>query len=402
MKSICCTLLLFLFFTGCAHKSYSPQTKEMPTVVNAEKLMEINGSVCEEPREIKAKILFKNLPKTHLLESDFSQLPNWSDENYKQALDTFIESCRTPKTQAMYKSLCKKAKSSNNAKEFLETEFAPYEINSEAGEEEGLLTGYYEPHLHGSLVKTNRFKYPVYKTPLDLIIVDLSSIYPKLKNYRLRGRLEGNKLVPYYTRKQSKSGHLRAQVICYVDSKIDLFFLEIQGSGRVTLRDGSTIYLGYDNQNGHRYRAIGRYLVSIGALKLQEVSLQSIRTWLEQNPNRADEVLNYNKSLVFFKLREQPATGALGVVLTPKRSIAVDRRYIPLGSMLYVDTNIKNKNFSSLVLAQDTGGAIKGALRADLFLGYGNDAMQIAGELKSPLKLWILLPKQTIKKEDNS
>ncbi len=399
MKSFIYFLTLFVLLVGCSQKSDSPKIKPQEPLLQTSDVQEANKTLCETKPEIEAKILFNSLPKTHLLESDFSELPNWDEEDYAEALSSFVESCRTPRTQAMYKELCAKAKRTKDAKKFLETEFSPYAINTEEGKDEGLLTGYYEPHLHGSLVRTAKYKYPVYKTPLDLIVVDLSAIYPKLKNYRLRGRLQGNKLVPYYTRKQSKSGHLRAQVLCYVDSKIDLFFLEIQGSGRVTLRDGKTIYLGYDNQNGHRYRAIGRYLVSIGALKLEEVSLQSIRKWLNQHPKRVDEVLNYNKSLVFFKEREQPATGSLGVVLTPKRSVAVDRRYIPLGSMLYVDADIKEKRFSSLVLAQDTGGAIKGAVRADLFLGYGKDAMEIAGELKAPLKLWILLPKQNHKKD---
>ena len=226
-----------------------------------------------------------------------------------------------------------------------------------------------------------------------MIIVDLSSIYPNLKNYRLRGRIKGNKLVPYYTRKETKSHHVKAGVICYTDSKLDLFFLEIQGSGRVVLRNGETIFVGYDNQNGHRYRAIGRYLVKIGALKYEEVSLQSIRAWLNKHPKRIDEVLNYNKSVVYFKQTQKSASGALGVCLTPKRSIAVDRRYIPLGSMLYLNADIKDKNVSKIVVAQDTGGAIKGAIRADMFLGYGKEARNTAGKLKSPLKLWILLPK---------
>ncbi|MDQ7062116.1 MAG: MltA domain-containing protein [Sulfurimonas sp.] len=247
----------------------------------------------------------------------------------------------------------------------------------------------YEVHLK----KTKKYKYPIHETPQDLIIVDLSSIYPKLKNYRLRGKIEGNKLVPYDTRKQSSSKHVPSKIIAYTDSKIDLFFLEIQGSGRVQLDDGKTLYIGYDNQNGHRYRAIGRYLVKIGALKLKNVSLQSIRSWLDKHPSRVNEVLNYNKSVVYFKERENPASGSLGLCLTATRSIAVDRRYIPLGSMLYLNAQIQEEQVSKIVLAQDTGGAIKGAIRADMFLGCGSESREKAGKLKSPLELWILLPK---------
>ncbi|MDQ7067961.1 MAG: MltA domain-containing protein [Sulfurimonas sp.] len=152
------------------------------------------------------------------------------------------------------------------------------------------------------------------------------------------------------------------------------------------------MYVGYDNQNGHKYRAIGRYLVEIGGLRLEDVSLQSIREWLKQNPMRVDEVLNYNKSLVYFKERKQGATGALGLELTASRSVAVDSKYIPLGSMLYLHSNIADKELNKIVFAQDTGGAIKGSVRADLFVGSAKEALEVAGKLKSELKLWILLP----------
>lgn len=344
------------------------------------------------------KPIFKDLPKTHLVPSSFEELPSWDKENYDDALNNFVNSCRSKKTKKIYKEICKEAIGARNAKIFIQEKFIPYSIRDNSSKEEGLLTGYYEPELRGSLKKTARYKYPVHTTPKDLIIVDLSSIYPDLKNYRLRGKIQGNKLVPYNTRAQSTSQHQASQVICYVDSKIDLFFLEIQGSGRVTLDDSSVIFIGYDNQNGHKYRAIGRYLVNIGVLELKDVSLQSIRAWLDANPLRVDEVLNYNDSVVYFKQRKQSASGSLGLCLTASRSIAVDRRYIPLGSILYLSSEIDGTKVNKIVLAQDTGGAIKGAIRADMFLGCGIDAMNSAGMLKSELKLWILLPKK--KEED--
>ena len=339
----------------------------------------------------KPKVMFSDLPKTPLTQTSFEKLPNWDKENYNEALSNFLNSCKSKRTRKLYENTCEEAKSVKNAKVFLEEKFLPFTISSE---KEGLLTGYYEPELKGSLKKTLTYKYPVHTTPKDLIIVDLSSVYPDLKNYRLRGKIKGNRLVPYTTRAQSSSTHIPSDVICYVDSKIDLFFLEIQGSGRVTLEDGSVLYLGYDNQNGHKYRAIGRYLVQIGALELKNVSLQSIRAWLDENPLRVDEVLNYNDSLVFFGKRKQSATGSLGLCLTASRSIAVDRRYIPLGSMLYLSSIIDEKKVQKIVFAQDTGGAIKGKVRADMFLGCGNAARESAGKLKSALKLWILLPRE--------
>ena len=369
MKNIAVIIFILSLFLGCSKDSVKPQEQH------------------------NAKIMFDFLPKTHLIQSSFDELPSWHDEDYDEALNNFINSCKSSKTKKMYEEICSKAKDASVAKKFIQEEFLPYQINEDDGSDEGLLTGYYEPELKGSLVKTEKYKYPIYTTPKDLIVVDLSSIYPELKHYRLRGKLDGTKLVPYDTRKESSSKHIPANIICYTDSKIDLFFLEVQGSGRVKLENGETIFIAYDNQNGHRYSSIGKYLVKLGALKLEDVSLQTIRAWLDENPKRINEVLNYNKSVVYFKQDDSPASGSLGVCLTAKRSIAVDRKYIPLGSMLYMDTKIQDEDISKIVLAQDTGGAIKGALRADMFLGCGDEAMNVAGELKSPLKLWILLPK---------
>lgn len=338
------------------------------------------------------RIVSQKMPKTHLLESSFSKLPNWNSENYEEVLNSFVNSCQTKKTKKLYPGLCEEAKLSNDAKSFLEKQFTPYEVYTKDSQNEGLLTGYYEPQLFGSLKKSEKYKYPVYETPSDLISVDLSSIYPDLKKFRLRGKLEGNRIVPYYPRAESNGNN--SEIICYVDSKIDLFFLEIQGSGRVKLDTDEVLFIGYDNQNGHKYRAIGRYLVKEGALKIEEVSLQSIRKWLDENPLRVDEVLNYNESVVYFKQRKKAASGALGLELTPSRSIAVDRRYIPLGSMVYFNATIDEVDIARMVMAQDTGGAIKGAVRADMFLGFGDDAMNTAGRLKSPLKLWVMLPKK--------
>lgn len=339
-------------------------------------------------------VCLEEMPRTQLVKSDFDELPNWEDEEYRLALDNFIGSCKTSRTKKIYKDLCSEAANALDAKEFLMKYFEPYRIVSKENGEEGLLTGYYEPELRGSLNKKEPFVYPIYKTPNDLITVDLGSIYPELKNYRLRGRIEDNRLIPYYDRGDADNDPLNADVICYTDSKIDLFFLEVQGSGRVVLDNNETIFIGYDNQNGHRYKSIGKYLVDKGEIPLEEISLQSIKAWLEKNPSRIDEVLNYNRSMVFFRQKDKAASGSLGVVLTPKRSIAVDRRYIPLGSMLYLSAQTKQNSFDHVVMAQDTGGAIKGSIRADLFCGYGEEAKEIAGELKAPLRLWILLPKK--------
>jgi len=324
------------------------------------------------------------------------ELPDFKKENYGEVLSSFVNSCRSKKTEKIYGNLCKDAKSVVDAKKFLTSKFTLHKLNAK----NSLLTGYYEPELHGSFVKTDIYKYPIYNTPRDMINVDLTSIYSKLKNYRLRGRLNENRLVPYYSRLEMQNMKLDADIICYCDSKIDLFFLEVQGSGRVKLNNGETIYVGFDNQNGHKYSSIGKYLIKLGEIPQKDISLQSIKKWFKKNPKRVDEILNYNSSVVFFKKRQQSATGSLGLELTPKRSIAVDKRHIPLGTMLYLRASSKDVSYNRIVFAQDTGGAIKGRVRADMFLGFGKEAGKIAGELQAPLELWIFKPKNEIKREN--
>lgn len=379
MKRILMTILTLLLLFGCS-KKVEPSLEDTQD----------------------APLIYTTLEsdmRTKVVEDDFSSLSAWNQENYEEILALFQQSCRSSKVLKIYKDLCTKAASQESAKEFLQEEFTPYKIYTAQEKHDGLLTGYYEPFLRGSFEKDETFRYPIYRKPNDMITVDLSAVYPELKNYRLRGRVVGDKLIPYYSRQESNERGLDADILCYTDSQLDRFFLEIQGSGRVFFDDNSSMYVGFENQNGHKYRAIGRYLVKIGALRLEDVSLQSIREWLSANPSRIDEVLNYNQSMVFFQKREQGATGSLGFELTPKRSVAVDRRYIPLGSMLYMESQIKDESLSQVVFAQDTGGAIKGPIRADLFLGSGEEALDVAGHLKSPLRLWILLPKKRMDKD---
>jgi membrane-bound lytic murein transglycosylase A len=340
------------------------------------------------------QVIFTNMPKTQLIENEFDELPNWEDENYDLALSSFINNCKSSKTKKIYKELCQDAILSSNSKSFLIDEFTPYKVVEQNSKMSNLLTGYYEPQLRGSLIKKEPYIYPVYETPNDLLIIDLSKQYPELKDYRLRGRIDKNRVVPYYNREESSKEELDANIICYTDSKTELFFLEVQGSGRVTLENNETLFIGYNNQNGHKYNSIGKYLVNKGEISLENISLQSIKSWFNENPSRIDEVLNHNKSMVFFRQKNRAATGSLGLELTPHRSVAVDRRFIPLGSMLYLNADIDEKSVSRIVMAQDTGGAIKGSIRADMFLGYGQKAGEIAGRLKSPLELWILLPKK--------
>ena len=216
-----------------------------------------------------------------------------------------------------------------------------------------------------------------------MLIVDLSSQYPELKAMRLRGRQVGGKVIPYYTRAElSQSSVLNGKELVWVDDAIDAFFLQVQGSGRVHLNDtNETVRLVYADQNGYQYKSIGRYLVDKGELRLDQASAQGIKTWLAANPGRQSELLNVNPSYVFFREEKlaDPSVGpkgALNVPLTTQRSVAVDPQFIPLGAPLFLSTTRPNSDapLQQLVMAQDTGSAIKGAVRADYFWGFGDDA----------------------------
>jgi membrane-bound lytic murein transglycosylase A len=285
---------------------------------------------------------------------------------------------------------------------FFEAFFNPYQVIDSEGIESGLITGYYEPLLKGSRQRGGVYQTPLYKVPSDLLIVDMASLYPQLKGMRLRGRLVGNKVVPYANRAELlQSDALAGQEICWVDDPVDAFFLQIQGSGRVWLTDSKeTIRLAYADQNGQPYRSVGRYLVDKGELKLEQASAQGIKNWIANNATRENELLNANPSYVFFK--EERITdpnigpkGALGVALSEKRSIAIDPKFLPLGAPVFIETTQPDSTLplKRLMMAQDTGGAIQGAIRADFFWGFGTRAGEMAGRMKQRGKLWILWPK---------
>jgi membrane-bound lytic murein transglycosylase A len=285
------------------------------------------------------------------------------------------------------------------ARRFFETALTPYRVTDEGGGAEGLITGYYEPLLRGSLRPSARYRYPVYTVPDDLLVIDLAELYPELADMRLRGRLEGRRVVPYYSRAEIERGDapVRGKEIAWVDDAVELFFLHVQGSGRIALDDGRVIRVGFADQNGHPYRSIGRWLVDQGELPFEQASMQGIKNWARKNPGRLTELLNYNARYVFFReLAGDPPgpIGALGVPLTPGRSVAIDPRFVPLGAPVYVATTWPGsaKPLNRLVMAQDTGSAIRGPVRADFFWGFGAQAGLEAGRMKQRLRMWVLLP----------
>lgn len=345
--------------------------------------------------------------------SAFSDVPAAEEQSWGQALSAFKVSCRSIGRKAAWSAVCAKASeiSPEDAESFFKAHFVPWKITKQtlgtqtgtvySTSDTGLMTGYYEPLLKVSRQPTATHTTPILSTPDDLIIVELAEVYPKLKGMRLRGKIQGRKLVPYDTRAAIvKRKDLDKYSIAWSDDPVAVFFLQVQGSGRLQTADGEMIRVGYDDQNGRPYKAVGSWLVDRGYLKRHELSMQKIREWALNNPDKVNTLLNQNQSFVFFKEKKgadpnEGPVGAQGLPLTPKASVAVDRKYIPLGTPVLVSISQTNPdlNFTKPVVAQDTGGAIKGPIRFDYFWGFGDEAGQNAGKQKSQAKAWLLLPK---------
>ena len=340
----------------------------------------------------------------------WSDLPGWGEDDLTAAWPGFLQSCRAlaGKPQApLWRPACDEAQGLDGTdsavlRRFFEARLEPWLLTNPDGTTSGMVTGYYEPLLRGSRSRSSQYAQPVLGVPPDLLTIDLSDVMPDLKNMRLRGRLQGNKVVPYYSRAEitGREKNYADRTLLWVDDAVELFFLQIQGSGRVRLPDDSMVRIGYADQNGHPYQSIGRLLVERGELKLEQASMQGIQAWARANPSKLNELLNSNPSYVFF--RELPAKnpngdgplGALGVPLTAERSIAIDPRHTPLGAPVFLATTQPNSGvpLRRLMLAQDTGGAIRGVVRADFFWGFGAEAGNQAGRMKQSGQMWVLLP----------
>ena len=337
---------------------------------------------------------------------NWSAVTGWPGEDSAAAWPALRASCTTLSRQAAWQRPCEEAaalgvKPGDAAvRRFFESHFVPWRLINPDGSTEGLITGYYEPLIRGSRARTGRSIWPIHGVPRDMLTVELGDVYPELKNLRLRGRLVGNKVIPYWTREEltAQEDKLPAPVLLWADDPIELFFLQVQGSGRVQLPDGNRVRIGYADQNGHPYQSIGRWLVAKGELSLDQASMDGIKRWALDNPRRLRELLNANPSYVFF--REMPSAeggpvGAQGVPLTEGRSIAIDPRYTPLGAPVFLATTepLGTRPLQRLMVAQDTGGAIKGVVRADFFWGFGAEAGRQAGRMRQQGSMWVLLPK---------
>jgi membrane-bound lytic murein transglycosylase A len=415
-------VVLPLFLLGCAAPASKPATEKAQPPAPAA----VVAQPCQcEPRETlpplqipdaeryaPAPVVVKpgeppKAPEYGLLRpAEWSSVNGFEEDNLVASWPALLRSCGALKNREVWRHACTaasqlEAPDNNKIRTFLKEHFTPYQATNPDQTDTGLITGYYQPELNGSRMRTDRYRYPLYSRPDDLINVELGSLYPELASRRLRGKLTAHKLTPYYSRGEIDiiESPLVGKELLWVDDVVDLFFLQIQGSGIIKLESGENLPVGYADQNGHPYQSIGRVLIDRGELTPDKASMQGIKDWGRRNPDKLRELLNTNPSYVFF--RELPAgligpLGALGVPITAERSIAVDPRYIPLGAPVFLDTTYPNSGqpLRRLMMAQDTGGAIKGAVRADFFWGAGYEPGRQAGAMKQRGKMWVLLPNE--------
>ena len=361
-------------------------------------------------------------PHFMLVKASYTQLPNWQQGGQTQAFIAFKQSCteiekRDP--HSAFSSLPQSGSTQNwqticqaadkiihpdplTTRQFFENWFEPYYVFNNLNPR-GLFTGYYLPVLQTSLHQNAQYSVPIYSLPRDLIKVNLGLFRPELAGKSIVGQLKNNILAPYPDRAAINNGAIKsnAKIIAWTNNAIDLMFAQIQGSAIAELPNHQQFLIGYDGDNGHRYTPIGKVLLNNNALPKQNISLQSIRAWLVQHPDKINDVLNQDASYVFFrKIGTGGATGKEGIPLTAQGSLAIDNNYIPLAVPIWLDTAIPQNNsndklvpFHHLLIAQDVGGAIKGIVRGDVYWGAGDNAAFIAGHMKSPGKYWMLLPK---------
>jgi membrane-bound lytic murein transglycosylase A len=355
---------------------------------------------------------------------NWSELPGWSDDDLKNVWTTFLRNCQglmrptstnlagpTRATPRAWQPVCAaatdraRAPAANDAqavRKFFQTWLSPWRLKGPDGKPaSNIVTGYYEPLVLGSRTRTGAYQWPLYTVPADLLTIDLGRVYPELAGKRVRGKLEGKRVVPYESRAAIEASGRRPPAIVYVNDPVDNFFLQVQGSGRVQLPDGKTIRVAYADHNGHPYVSIGKWLADKGEMPIAQTSMQNIRAWAKRNPNRTQEMLNANPATVFFA--EEAITdpeigpkGAYGIPLMAQRSIAVDTNFVPLGTPVFLSTTMpaSNTTLNRLVFAQDTGTAIRGAARTDFYWGFGAAAGELAGRMKQNGQMWVLWPKQ--------
>ncbi len=359
-------------------------------------------------------------PEARLSPVDYRALPGWPADVLADGMRAFVTSCpalaKQPAGRALgyrpehgtmddLQRICSRAtqidtQSNVQLRAFFERNFQPYLVTANT-RSDGKFTGYYEPLLRASWQRGQRYVYPIYSRPRDIVVVDLENFDPDRRGEQLAGRLVDNRLVPYFDRGAIEQGALsgRRLELMWTDDPINLFFLHVQGSGRVLLPDGSFVRLAFSGRNGHRYTSIGRELVAQGIMKLEDVNLFTLRNWMRGNPLAAQRLMRRNRSFIFFRVaKDDTIRGAQNVPLTPGRSLAVDPKHIPLGLPLWLVTTDpldpqSQRPLRRLVVSQDVGSAIKGPIRGDLFWGFGEAAESRAGLMNEIGSYYLFLPR---------
>lgn len=407
--------LAILSLLGCGSQPLKDSTKPLPQAqCNCQQPAEhppIQIPDEQKPLPGKPADVIKTPDYGLLKPAAWEEVESLTLDDVAQAWRSWMIGCSTLVSKSAWQSVCEAANQlpanpdAQMVRSYFLNYFNVYKATNLDGTDIGLITGYYEPLLKGSRNKSSAYRYPLYSKPDDLVTVELASIFPELANKRVRGRLindpvKGSKLVPYYNRGEIdvEQSPLLGRELLWLDDVVDAFFLQIQGSGLVKLDNGEEVHVGYADQNGQPYQSIGRVLIERGELTADKASMQGIKNWGRNNLDKLRELLNSNPSYVFF--RELPPglpgpLGALGVPILGERTVAIDPRYVPLGAPVFLATTFPNssKPLNRLMMAQDTGGAIKGGVRADFFWGAGHEAGKQAGAMKQKGKIWVLLPK---------
>jgi len=343
--------------------------------------------------------------------SNFSDLKGWDADDFylfdralKNVCHALIKNPRAKLTSEHmeyslneYKEHCQRIENISDKKEikrYIEKNFVPYAVLI-GGNSNGKFTSYYEANLRASYEKGGKYIYPIYGKPRDLVEINLRDFDASLPNQRLIGRVKNGKLVKYYTREEIDNDKLDAPVILWGDDAVDIYIMQIQGAAVATLPDGKTVRVGYAENNGHKFRGIGSILLEKKLIKPSEASMPKIRDWLKKNGDTAKKNMLLNDRYIFHKIVDaEGPIGAMGLPLFAGRSMAVDRSYIPLGSMMWLETTTPDgSKLNKAVMAEDVGSAIKGGIRGDYFWGYGEEALEQAGRMNSQGKYYILLPR---------
>ncbi|NYT62650.1 murein transglycosylase A [Alcaligenaceae bacterium] len=419
MKRILFSATLLAFLAACSTVPSTPESE----------VAAVPENIAEQPLRVPSLDAMRDTPARALAgkfqQESWAALPGWKNDDLAHVWKAFINNCKglmrpvsgslamqaraTPRAwqpvcaAAAQSGLATQAAAGAEVRQFLQAQLQPWRLLDAAGKPaQNTVTGYYEPLVRASRKRHGEYQWPLYTAPDDLLTIDLGAVYPELAGKRIRGKLAGKRVVPYDTRAEiAKSAARQPPVIVWVNDPVEAFFLQIQGSGRAQLDNGSTVRLAYADHNGRPYASIGQWLAKQGELPLAQTSMQNIKAWAKRNPKRVQEMLNANPAMVFFNEEaitdvELGPKGAYSIPLIGQRAIAVDTTFVPLGAPVFLATTYPatSQPLERLVFAQDTGAAIKGAGRTDFYWGFGDEAGAMAGRMKQRGDTWVLWPKQ--------